>query len=384
MTRGRLLIVLASASLGLAPAAWADPDPFFGLQSTSRPSTTDVQRMAGGGAGTLRLTIDWWRVERQRGAYDWKAYDQLIGTASASKLTVLPTIMGTPAWTGVRKSGFQPTAPAARAAYLQFIRRLVDRYGPDACLRRVSGVSLRPIHSWQVWNEPNFPSYAAGGRPKARSYVSFLRLTRDAIKAEDPSARIVLAGLPDTKLGIPLMRYLKDLYAIRGARKLWDAVAIHPYARDAKGVQRVLTKVRRFIDSRGDRGKPLLVTELGWATAGPRSNFVTTAARQAELLRRSYELLSRERSRLGIGMVAWYSWRDIARPRGVRDWWGYHAGLFGLGGAAKPAWQRFTAAAGGSSGSGDLKKDGPLAPAAWSVMSSGATFSASAERAACS
>ncbi len=40
-------------------------------------------------------------------------------------------------------------------------------------------------------------------------------------------------------------RYLDALYGIKGISKYFDAVAVHPYAEDARGVEGELTRIRQ-------------------------------------------------------------------------------------------------------------------------------------------
>ena len=90
-----------------------------------------------------------------------------------------------------------------------------------------------PVVWWQLWNEPNFPSFWFH-KPNAKQYVHLLRVFHGAVKGGDPSAKVVLAGLFPTpgeqvRRGIDLDPYLTAIYR-HGGKKLFDAAAIHPYA----------------------------------------------------------------------------------------------------------------------------------------------------------
>jgi hypothetical protein len=47
----------------------------------------------------------------------------------------------------------------------------------------------------------------------AASYLRLVRLTRARLRATDPRASIVLAGLPDSRLGVPMLDYVRAIYA---------------------------------------------------------------------------------------------------------------------------------------------------------------------------
>jgi len=49
-----------------------------------------------------------------------------------------------------------------------------------------------------------------------------------------------------------------------------------------------LNQVRALMDRRADRKTPIWVTEIGWATGGPRSPFSTTRRGQAERIDRTF------------------------------------------------------------------------------------------------
>src|SRR5262249_56836706 len=86
-----------------------------------------------------------------------------------------------------------------------------------------------PVTDWQLWNEPNSPSFWQP-KPDPAEYVALLRRAHDGIKSGDPQARIVLAGLfrtPRIHNGIFLTQYLPAIYQL-GGRDLFDAVSGHP------------------------------------------------------------------------------------------------------------------------------------------------------------
>ena len=57
----------------------------------------------------------------------------------------------------------------------------------------------------------------SGGQPSASGYVAMLRAVGPAIKAVDPNAEIVTAGLPDSRLSKPnLFKYIQQMYSAGG------------------------------------------------------------------------------------------------------------------------------------------------------------------------
>ena len=332
-----------------APTASAAPRGFYGLQAWTTPTQGELIRMRTGGAGTFRFTLLWSIVEFRRGARNWGLYDQLVASAARANVRLLPTVLGSPRF-AARKFQYPPRSRRSKRAFARFVRDAVRRYGRRGRFwRERRDVPKRPITAWQVWNEPNYPAYW-NGRPSVRGYVQMLKSARSAIKRGDRRAKVVLAGLPQTRSGVPMTRYLRALYRAR-ARRLFDVVAIHSYARTAGGVVRVVKRARSVMRRGGDRRKQLWVTEVGWGTDG-RANghssaYKTTQAGQASRLSSLYRSLARQRRRLRVGMVVWFSWRDRA-PQGPEDnWWAINTGLFGRAGQPKPAWLAFASVSGG-------------------------------------
>ena len=347
--RSRLSLALAvaaaiGASLVAPGSASAVTRDFFGVQADtgSEPmSGDDFNRMADARSGTLRLSFDWNRVQGSEGGdYDWTFYDETMRRAARAGVNVLSVLAGSPSFAAERPS-YPPMSEPGRAAYRAFVGAVVRRYGNNGSFWAENpDVPYTPIRSHQVWNEPNLKSWW-NGRPSARQYGAFLRYVVPEIRAADPGAEVVLAGLPESRLGIRMTTYLKSLYrSSRSIRSYFDVVAIHPYARDHRGVEGALIRIRRLMNENRDRRTKIWITESGWATHGdfPSNAWTTSEETQAKRMRDTWRMLVRRRSRYRIRGVVWYNWRDLSPGGGSPDWWGNHCGLFRLDGSAKPVW----------------------------------------------
>ena len=111
-------------------------------------------------------------------------------------------------------------------------------------------------------------------------------------------------------------------------------------------------------------GKQIWITEVGWASAGPKNQYplVRSKKGQAKMLSQSLSAMANERGALRLGLLVWFSWRDRPVEQGEDDWWGPHTGLFQTGGTSKPAWKAFVKVTGGKTGSGRLPAEGPPSP----------------------
>jgi polysaccharide biosynthesis protein PslG len=341
-------LAVALLCIGTASSATAAPRAFYGViaEAERGPDSAEIARMGAGGVGTLRINLVWGAVQPTPGApLDWLLYDRLIGDAAANGIRVLPTVYSSPAWAAAR-----PNHPPARShmdEFAAFVKAAVQRYGSNGEYWSTHPWFPKlPITNWQLWNEVNSPSFWYA-KPSAKQYVSLLRVFSRGIKSADPAAKVVLAGLfrrPNLRNGVPLKRYLPAIYRHKGKR-LFDAVAVHPYAKNPHVALDAVRETRRIMAQFKDRRARVWITEIGWATGGnPPTPLTVSPARQANYLRKTYRLMAANRKRLGIAGVVWYSWRD-APGGGI---WIAYTGLFTVDLSPKPAWSAFVGLTGGT------------------------------------
>jgi hypothetical protein len=217
----------------------------------------------------------------------------------------------------------------------------VRRYGPGGEFwAQNPQLPLRPVVEWPVWNKQNAQHFWRR-KPSPRRYVALLRLTSTTIKRVDAKR----TGCARRHVRIPEQTAL-DLQGLPEAavqRGVHAATLRRGRATSVGGTLRLLRAqiqaARQIMDRSGDGETPILVTELGWSTAGPRKwPLVTTPSGQAKLLKRSFGLLLRQRGRWGIEGVVWFAWRVFTQD--LCRWCG-GAGLLNLNGDREPAWSRF-------------------------------------------
>jgi hypothetical protein len=234
--------------------------------------------------------------------------DKVVAEASRAGLRMLPVVLAAPPWARLNAAQrWSPPRADAYSRYASFLDALVRRY-------------RRTIHSWQVWNEPNRP-YFWTLQPGMRAYGDLLRVASNAIRTADPTARVVLAGLSDRS-----WQALAELYRA-GLRRSFDAVAANPFTARVRDVLHILGRDRKVMARYGDARKPLLVTETSWPSAlghvTVRYGYEESARGQARKLREALLAFARERTRLRLQQVFWYTWmtfdHDTAYPF---DWSG--------------------------------------------------------------
>ena len=343
----RRLVIATTLIICLALPAGAHaaaPRAFYGVMAATDPDSTEIARMGTGKVGTLRINFVWGAVQpEQSSALDWSHYDAIIGAAAQQGIRILPTVYSTPHWAAARDNF--PPAKAHLGEFQTFVREAAARYGSNGSFWTSNPtIPKLPVTDWQLWNEMNSPSFWQG-KPSPKKYVGLLKVFHNGIKGGDPSARIVLGGLfrtPRIRNGVRLDRYLPGIYRAKG-KKFFDAVAVHPYATTPQDALRAVQDTRKIMAQYKDKKAKLWITEVGWATGGVATPLTVSPQRQAAYLRKTFNMLAKNRGRMRIAGVIWYSWRDL--PGGV---WFNHTGLFTQTLDPKPSWNAFVSLTGGS------------------------------------
>jgi hypothetical protein len=364
------LAVMALSGI-FAAGAQALPPGFWGVVPQSGLNAEKFQRLSRGGVESIRIPVGWASVQPvQGGAFDWSGFDNQIEEAAKAGIKVLPFLSGAPEWAVPAKvvpgAGGTLTAPAhlpvsgaARTGWASFLTAAVARYGPAGSFwAEHPAVPKRPIRAWQIWNEPNFKYFIA--KPDPAEYGKLVKISHTALRAADPGAQVILAGLfsrpkgsRDRKTGKhkSLNWYASDFLNVMykrtpGVKTKFHGAALHPYTINASELPEVTEEFRRYLQMNGDAAKPLWLTELGWSSGkGSTANFFAKGpAGQAKELRTAFTTLRNKQVKWKVKSVFWFSVDDAPGACNFCD----GSGLFGDGFLPKPAWFAYVKFAGGT------------------------------------
>jgi hypothetical protein len=345
-----LVVVLALSAwlLGAAPAGASVPRDFFGVVSEdvlagdSAYRDATLSKQASIGIGLIRQTFHWKDIETAPGVYNWSQYDAYMAATASHGISVLPILFEPPAFRAPQAA--RGTYPPRNFADIgAFGAAVARRYGPNGSFwAQYPSVPRVPTTAYQIWNEPNLRAYWPAGQ-SAKGYAKLLKAAAAGIRAVDPRAEIVTAGLPDSKLSKPLdvYSYVRTLLAAH-AGSSFTTLALNPYSQNKQDLLARLSRFRAILNAGGARRAKIWITELGWSDSGPASLFRAGAAGQAQEISSVYPALVAARARLRLRGVVYYAWRDGAPyPPLFKDFWGLHTGLLNVTGSAKPAFQAF-------------------------------------------
>ena len=290
----------------------------------------ELALMQSSGVGSTRIAVDWRTIEPAPGTLDFTGLDAFVAAAAQQRIDLLPVVLGTPGW-AARNPAVPSSPPRDPREYAAFLTALIQRYGPAGLFWQAHPeLQPRPVRQWQIWNEPDLGKYWAQ-KDWAPGYVRLLRAARSAVKAADPSAEVVLAGLTNRS-----WLDLRRVYRAGGGR-LFDVAAVHPFSRRVANVLKIVGLVRAEMRRHGDRRKPLVLSEVSWSSGLGHSTFnygwEMSEGGQAARLSQALAGLAARRRADRIAAVYWYTW--LSPAIGGRDSFDY-SGLRRLDAAGRP------------------------------------------------
>lgn len=283
----------------------------------------------------VKQAFAWRDIETlEKGKYDWYRPDFIVDAVEEAGLKLLVRIDRQPFWT--QPEGMAPTEnrpPENMVDFGDFCSVLAERYQGR-------------IAAYQVWNEPNLSREWGDQPPNAAEYTDMLKICYEAIKAADPEAIVISAGLAPTGTELPLAmpddEYLQAMYDA-GAGAYFDVLGLNapgykappetPPEEAAENPEygngrwfafRHVEDMRQIMVENGDEDKQIAVLEVGWTTDEINPTYAWHAVsetEQAEYLVGAYEYAA-EHWRPWIGLmvtiyIADYFWT----PEENEQWW---------------------------------------------------------------
>lgn len=278
-----------------------------------------IDDMTALGANSFRDDVFWNQVETRKNELVWpQRFAELDSAVNLALARGQRPLLVLAYENKLHFSGRYPIDDASQAAFVRYA---------EFVARHFKG-RVRYLEVWNEWNQHGDP----------RDYARLISKVYPALKRIDPSVIVVGgavegAGKPD---------FIATL-AREGALASMDMLSVHPYVfwRGDSGTPQALM---RWLDDlqtmlapyRQGRAMPLLLTEIGWPSAGKLSIPPTRVADYA-----SQTLLSL-RSRADVHGVWWYNLYDKGRDPNDHE---VNFGLFTEDYQRKPAVAAFASVA---------------------------------------
>ena len=347
--RALKLTVLLAGILLLMAVPLSSTDAFMGFAVTDPPFTALtysvqaflwwdhgfagrdmdwIQRMV---FSHVKQTFSWEDIQPERDLWSIDRADALLDELERRNLKVVARLSDAPEWAhpalGARKhGGFVDAPPDNSEDFARFCGVVADRYKGR-------------ISAYQIWNEPNLSREWGDQPPNAASYVALLAACSAAIRAADPGAILISAGLAPTgtydATAVPDDVYLQAMYDA-GFSQYVDVVGMHapgysaPNLDPAEGAGghrffsfRRVEDLRRIMVANGDAARQAALLEVGWTTDTQNpaySWFAVSEAEQARNLVGAYEYAA-EHWRPWVGLMSAIYIADPDWTEANEEWW---------------------------------------------------------------
>lgn len=281
---GVIFMLIAATSVSAAPQGLPRlvvPDclgvniHFMGNQAE------EVAKIADGGFKFIRMDFSWVHIEKQKGVYDFKPYDELVDSLEAKNIRALFILdYGNPFY----DNDMSPHTDEGRAAFVRFITAGAKHFKGRGIL-------------WEIWNEPNIFFWRP--QPNVEDYVKLAKAVYPALKKADPGCTVLAPALSGWDTG-----FLEKAFQL-GLLEATDAVSLHPYgASKPEDASALYAKVRELIGKYAKKGKQYPVVSGEWGY----SSFVhgVPVETQADYITRQFlnNIIN------NIPLSIWYDWRD--------------------------------------------------------------------------
>ncbi|MBI2845909.1 MAG: carboxypeptidase regulatory-like domain-containing protein [Chloroflexi bacterium] len=222
----------------------------------------------------------WQNAESSRNNYNWADLNNILNAAQTSGKKLILRVSNAPNWAWLGSGN----PPLDLDEFAQFMGLVAAR-------------GQGKVAAYVIWNEPNLPAEWDGRDPQPSWFANMLKKVYPAIKAQDPDAIVVAAGMATIggdgcPAGIAAnisqagftnalisAGAMSDLDFIRGmyqsgAQDYFDVLATHPYgfayspetnpcSVNSLAFRRA-EQQRAIMEAQGDENKPMWAIEFGW------------------------------------------------------------------------------------------------------------------------
>jgi hypothetical protein len=269
----------------------------------------DLQLVQDAGFRWVKQEFAWRELEgHAKGAWQWETADRMMDQIDAHGLKVIARLGAQPAWAS--SLPLPEIGPPDRMQdFYDYVYAVASRYQGR-------------IEAYQIWNEPNLAREWGNQPPNPAEYTEMLKIGYQAVKAADPQAIVITAGLAPTTRNDTVA--MPDTYFIQGmydaaATAYFDALGVHAsgykaapetdpadVAKDPslnnkdsgpEALRRVycfrhVEDVRALMVRNGDQAKRIVILEFGWSI-DPRPDspyrwHAVTPEQQDKYLQRAY------------------------------------------------------------------------------------------------
>ncbi len=313
--------------MGDEPVVMSFPSPAYGIHAflwwKTDIALRDLGLVKDMGFTWVKQKFPWRDIEGiEKGKFDWYRPDYIVSEAEKAGLKLIVRLDRQPFWSEPLDNQWQENGPPGDPA----------DFG-DFC-GAVAGRYRGRIGAYQVWNEPNLDREWGMRPPDPAAYTELLKACYTAIKAADPEAIVISAGLAptgtDSPHAMPDDKFLQGMYDA-GAAAYFDVLGVNAPGYkappelspgDAEAEEygggrwfafRHVEDMRALMVANGDGHKQVAILEMGWTMDQVNPEYAWYAvdeATQADYLVRAYQYAAEH----------WYPWMGLMVTIYIADW----------------------------------------------------------------
>ncbi len=305
--------------------SFASPDYGIHLFMWWKPDTAlrDLGLVQAMGFTWVKQKFAWREIEGiEKGQFDWYRSDYIVEETEKAGLKLLVRLDQQPYWSEPADNQWQENGPPGDLQdYADFCGAVATRYRGR-------------VGAYQVWNEPNLSREWGNRPPDPAAYTDLLAACYRAIKAADPAAVVVSAGLAPTGTvsagAMPDTDFLQGMYEA-GAAAYFDVLGVNAPGykappeldpaeaeADAYGggrwfAFRHVEDMRALMVANGDGRKQVAILEMGWTLDQVNPDYSWHAVdepTQADYLVRAYRYAAEN----------WQPWIGLMTTIYIADW----------------------------------------------------------------
>jgi hypothetical protein len=325
--------------MGTEPVVSRFASPAYGIQAfmwwKADVAQRDLRLIEEMGFGWVKQEFSWREIEGiEKGERDWYRPDLIVDMVEKAGLNLIVRLDRQPFWTEVNQLDLHENAPPADMQdFGDFCGAVAERYSGR-------------IAAYQVWNEPNLSREWGDKPPDPAEYTELLKVCYQAVKAADPDAIVISAGLAPTGnndvTAVPDTDFLQSMYDT-GAAAYFDVLGLHapgynaPPELDPAEAEankddygggrwfafRHVEDMRAIMVANGDGAKQVAILEMGWTldTVNPHyAWFAVDEQTQADYLVRAYQYAA-ENWQPWIGLMSTIYIADYHWTEENEQWW---------------------------------------------------------------
>jgi hypothetical protein len=246
------------------------------------PKPGEMKMLADAGFKWVRMDFAWGGIEREKGKYDFSAYDHLLETLKPHGIRPIFILDYA---NRLYDGGLSPHTDEGRAAMAAFATAAVTHFKDKGIV-------------WEMWNEPNIKQFWKP-TPSADGYAKLALAVGKAIRATAPDELFVGPATSTIDL-----KFLETCFKA-GCLRYWDAVSVHPYRqKDPETAGAEFRTLRLLIAKYAPAEKKIPILSGEWGYSSAWKNF--DEEKQAKYLPREFLVnLYNE-----IPISIWYDWHD--------------------------------------------------------------------------